>query len=123
MLASKICNFLHLHPQKIQTLCFTGASACQGVIDHYNEWSHSTFIQFRAVQYNKTKSKVFSLERLYKVCIKKKISKKIEGPKTILCQKLIFKKKFGSEKFWSEKKFCLKKFWFKIFLEPIKFLV
>ena len=60
------------------------------------------------LEQNKTKSKVFSLERFYKFCIKK-----ILGPKKILCQKKIFKEKFGSQKFWSEKKFCLKKFWFK----------
>ena len=38
-------------------------------------------------------------------------SKKILGPKKILCQKKNFKEKFGSEKFWSEKRFCLKKLW------------
>ena len=58
---------------------------------------------------NKTKSKVFSLERLYKVCIKK-----ILGPKNILSENN-FPTKFSSENFWSEKKFCLKKFWFKNF--------
>ena len=62
------------------------------------------------------------------------MSKKILGPKKILCQKKNFKKKFGSEKFWSEKKLSLKKFWFKNFfgtnkifglkiLEPKKFKI
>ena len=51
---------------------------------------------------NKTKSKVFSLERLYKFYIKKNF-KKILGPKKMLCQKKIQKnydsKNIGSKKF------------------------
>ena len=57
---------------------------------------------------NKTKSKVFSSERLYEFCIKK-MSKEILGPNKKFYQKKIFKKKFGSKKFCSEKKFSLKK--------------
>ena len=70
-------------------------------------------------KWNMTKSKVFSLERLYKVCIKKNLKKNFRSEKYFVSQNN-FQKKFGSEKFWSEKKFCLKKFWFKIFFETSK---
>ena len=59
-------------------------------------------------------SKVFILERLFTVCIRKKIQKNFRSEKYFVSENN-FQKKFGSEKFWSEKKFCLKKFWFKNF--------
>ena len=63
---------------------------------------------------NKTKSKVFSLERLYKFCIKN-FQKKFQVRKKF-CPKIFFKETLCSEKFWFKKKFCLKKFWSEKFL-------
>ena len=78
-------------------------------------------VNIHEYQVNKTKSKVFSLERIYKFCIKKIFQKKFQVRKTFCVRKEISKKKFGSEKFWSEKilvkkNFGSKKFWFKFFL-------
>ena len=61
------------------------------------------------------KSKVFSLERLYKFCVKK-IFKQILGPK----KKIWSEKILGSKKFCARKKFGLEKICIRIFFETNK---
>ena len=78
---------------------------------------------------NKTKSKVFSLERLYKFCVKKNFNKNFGFEKNFGSEKNFqknfrSKKKFGVKKILSLKKCWLQKnFDSKFFLEPINFLV
>ena len=75
--------------------------------------------RFLYLKGTRLKSEVFSLERLYKNCVKKisgvkKDFQKIMGPK----KNCGLKKNFVLEKFLVHKDFGLQ-----IFLEPIKFLV
>ena len=64
---------------------------------------------------NKTKSKVFSLERLYKFCIKNIFQKNFRSEKNFVSEKKFSLKILVPKNCGLKKSFCLKKIWVKNF--------